>query len=153
MEDIEFTVRIHFSNGLSLEKQVPLSKAVKLSMKENVIIDVDTDLYEVKGLNTTIVIPLNMTFVINKAPDIGKQETVSRYMIYKRDNGKCGFCGKELSRAEATVDHLLPKSRGGETTWDNVVLACKPCNSHKDNMTPEEAGMKLLIKPYNPKKS
>ena len=152
MEDIEFTVRIHFANGFSLERQVPLSKAVKLSMKDNVIIDVDTDLYEEKGLNNTIVIPLSMTFVINKAPALKNQNAVSRYMVYKRDKGRCAYCGKELSRTEATIDHILPKSRGGKTTWENVVLSCKKCNCDKDDMTPEEAGMKLLVKPYNPKK-
>jgi 5-methylcytosine-specific restriction endonuclease McrA len=74
-------------------------------------------------------------------------------MLYKRDQGKCSYCGKEITQKESTIDHIIPKSKGGSNTWENICLACKPCNVFKDDRSPKEAKMKLLITPYNPKKS
>lgn len=147
-----FTVRVYFQNGLVLEKEVPLSKAVKLSSKENVIVENDVDCVEIKGVNGTIIVPIIMTFVIQAAPPLKHLDRVSRYMLYKRDNGKCGYCGTALSQRESTIDHIHPKAQGGRTVWENVVIACKKCNCEKDNKTPEQAGMKLRVKPYNPKR-
>lgn len=69
--------------------------------------------------------------------------TVSKRDILRRDGYTCAYCGEEGN----TVDHILPESRGGENTWGNLVCACRDCNGKKDNMTPEEAGMKLLWTP------
>ena len=59
-------------------------------------------------------------------------------------------CIKKLKRNELNIDHVLPKSRGGGTSWENLVISCIPCNAKKDNKTPKEAGMHLLRKPYRP---
>ena len=75
----------------------------------------------------------------------------SRKLIEIRDKGKCQYCGKKLSKSEKTIDHVIPKSRGGENSWENVVLCCKKCNKKKGDKTPEEANMKLLNKPKKPK--
>lgn len=75
------------------------------------------------------------------------KERVSRKDIYYRDYHKCGYCGKELFKnGMATLDHIIPKSRGGKHTKYNLVTSCKSCNSRKSDRTPEEAGMKLLHK-------
>lgn len=66
--------------------------------------------------------------------------------VMQRDNWTCVFCGKKAD----TVDHVLPRSRGGEDIWENLAAACQPCNNRKANRTPEEAGMKLLWHPYAP---
>lgn len=153
MTDVTFNVTVHFSNGVSIQRGVPLSKAAKLSVKNNVIVPPDTEYVEIKSINDSIVIPLNMTFVIPLSPDFRHVDSVSRYMLYTRDHGRCAYCGKELKKTEATIDHILPVSQGGQTTWDNVALACSKCNCRKDNRTPEQAGMKLMIKPYNPKRA
>ena len=154
LQDLNFTVTIHFNNGATIEHEVNLSKAYKLSSKPNVIIPENTELIELKGINNqTIIIPMNMTFVINEAPDFKHIDKVSRYMLYRRDNGKCSYCGKAISMKEATIDHIFPKSQGGQTTWENVALACHKCNCRKDNRTPKQAGMTLLVTPYNPKRS
>ena len=151
--DITFNVTVYFSNGVTIQKEVPLSKAAKLSQKVNVLIDPESELYEVKGLNgQTMVIPINMTFVINAAPIFQHVDRVSRYMLYKRDNQKCAYCQKDISQKEATIDHVIPRFLGGQTTWENCVLACRRCNCKKDNRTPEQAGMKLHVVPYNPKR-
>jgi len=66
----------------------------------------------------------------------------------KRDGHKCAYCGR--GDLPFTIDHVIPKSKGGEDTWENLVTACLPCNNRKGNRTPEEASMKLRIKPYKP---
>lgn len=67
-----------------------------------------------------------------------------RLRIYRRDEGRCRFCGVPLTRSEFTLDHLYPRSKGGPD-WDvNLVVACSPCNNQKGDMTLEESGMELL---------
>jgi 5-methylcytosine-specific restriction endonuclease McrA len=72
---------------------------------------------------------------------------LNRQNIFKRDGNRCQYCGKY---DDLTLDHVLPKSRGGKTNWDNLITACKRCNSQKGDLTPEEAGMKLYQKPFKP---
>ena len=82
-----------------------------------------------------------------------KTEVVfSRQNLLLRDRYTCQYCGKYLKNPkERTIDHVIPKSRGGKTVWTNVVLCCKKCNLKKGDRTPEEAGLKLLKKPKAPK--
>lgn len=75
----------------------------------------------------------------------------SRRNIFHRDDNTCQYCGEEYPRKELTVDHIIPRSRGGKNTFTNIVAACKTCNSRKANKTPEEAGMKLIKPPHTPK--
>ncbi|GJQ64121.1 MAG: HNH endonuclease [Melioribacteraceae bacterium] len=77
-----------------------------------------------------------------------KNIILSRKNVIKRDGYRCGYCGKR--NAELTIDHILPKSRGGKDTWDNLVTCCIKCNNKKGNQTPNEAEMPLLVKPYTP---
>ena len=71
----------------------------------------------------------------------------SRTNIHLRDSGMCAYCGKKVDRKEATLDHVLPVSKGGKTTWENCVTACAPCNSNKSDTT---KGWKPKFKPYKP---
>jgi len=73
--------------------------------------------------------------------------TPTRRNILRRDKMRCQYCGKPQ---ELTVDHILPRSRGGQDTWVNLTTACTKCNQKKGNRTPEEAGMPLKHKPYKP---
>lgn len=66
----------------------------------------------------------------------------------RRDGYKCAYCGR--SDIPLTVDHVIPKARGGEDSWENLVCACTKCNNAKGDRTPEEAKMKLLQKPFKP---
>jgi len=70
--------------------------------------------------------------------------------LFARDQNLCLYCGDEFPTTLLTRDHVHPTSRGGKDTWDNVVTACKACNSRKDDKTPEEANMPLLALPYAP---
>lgn len=73
---------------------------------------------------------------------------LSRRNVFKRDGNTCAYCGRKTS--DLTLDHVIPRSRGGANTWENLVSACQACNHRKANRTPEEAGMKLLRKPAKP---
>ncbi|MEY3690280.1 MAG: HNH endonuclease [Candidatus Kapaibacteriota bacterium] len=77
-----------------------------------------------------------------------KNIELSRRNILRRDNNQCQYCGKISS--PLTLDHIIPRSRGGMDTWDNLVTACVRCNNRKGNQTPEEAGMKLAKQPRKP---
>ena len=72
---------------------------------------------------------------------------INRVRIYKRDGFQCTYCG---GKKNLTLDHILPKSRGGMNTWTNLITCCSPCNRMKGDRTPEEAGMIMSIKPYEP---
>ncbi|HWP56763.1 MAG TPA: HNH endonuclease [Candidatus Acidoferrales bacterium] len=75
----------------------------------------------------------------------------SRYNIYARDKSTCQYCGRRLPRHELNLDHVIPRSLGGTSTWENVVCSCHECNRRKGGRTPESAGMTLLRKPVRPK--
>ncbi|MCS7005678.1 MAG: HNH endonuclease [Cytophagales bacterium] len=72
---------------------------------------------------------------------------LSRQNIFKRDNYTCVYCG---SREDLTLDHVIPRSRGGTSSWTNLVTACRRCNAKKGDFTPEEANMKMAYAPYKP---
>jgi 5-methylcytosine-specific restriction endonuclease McrA len=73
-----------------------------------------------------------------------RMQVVTKKNIYLRDNHTCQYCSRKFHGSELTLDHVLPRSRGGRNTWENLVTACKKCNQAKDDRTPDEAGMKLL---------
>lgn len=73
-----------------------------------------------------------------------------RAILYRRDRNLCAYCGQQYADWRLTIDHILPKSRGGRNVWMNCVAACKPCNHRKADRTPEEAGMELMYLPYAP---
>lgn len=75
----------------------------------------------------------------------------SRQNIYLRDKCTCQYCGKKFPRSELNLDHVIPRSRGGRTTWENIVCSCVPCNLRKGGRTPVEANMRLLKRPSRPK--
>lgn len=70
--------------------------------------------------------------------------------IFARDNFTCMYCGEQPKVRNLTKDHVVPRSRGGATTWTNITTACNPCNLYKADRTPEEAGMKLKELPCRP---
>lgn len=72
---------------------------------------------------------------------------LSRKNVLKRDGNKCQYCG---STRDLTIDHVIPRSRGGDDSWENLVTACTRCNNKKGSRTPREAQMPLRIKPYRP---
>jgi 5-methylcytosine-specific restriction endonuclease McrA len=75
----------------------------------------------------------------------------SRGNIYLRDQNRCQYCGKKFPSSELSLDHVVPISRGGKSTWENVVCACLPCNVRKGNKLLHESGMNLIRHPHRPK--
>ena len=75
----------------------------------------------------------------------------SRFNVIFRDNFECQYCGKNGTVKELTIDHVIPISRGGKNTWENVVTACSPCNSKKGSKLLDEMGVKLKRSPFRPK--
>jgi 5-methylcytosine-specific restriction endonuclease McrA len=77
----------------------------------------------------------------------------NRRNLFARDGNHCQYCGKSFPTSELSLDHIVPRSRGGPTTWENVVCACVSCNVRKGGRTPQEAHMKLIRPPVKPKRS
>lgn len=75
----------------------------------------------------------------------------SRLNIMLRDTHTCQYCGQRLKRTELNIDHVVPRSRGGVTIWENVVTSCHECNRRKGGRMPEDVGMKLIRKPARPR--
>ena len=76
-----------------------------------------------------------------------ERRSLSRKNILLRDQFTCQYCGKVFQPSDLTLDHIVPRSRGGNSTWENLVACCKRCNHKKGSHTPEDAGMTLLKKP------
>lgn len=76
-----------------------------------------------------------------------KGVVLTRQNVFKRDGGQCQYCG---TIHDLTLDHVLPRSRGGKSSWENLATACKPCNSKKGDRTPQEAKMALARQPFKP---
>lgn len=78
---------------------------------------------------------------------------LNRRNLFARDGNTCQYCGKKYPMSELSVDHVLPRSQGGRTSWDNVVCACVRCNVKKGGRTPEQARMHLINVPRRPRRS
>jgi len=76
---------------------------------------------------------------------------LTRENLMVRDGHACQYCGKKPSLRELNIDHVLPRSRGGPDSWENLVTSCMPCNLRKGWRTPDEANMRLLRRPFQPK--
>lgn len=76
----------------------------------------------------------------------------NRRNIYARDLNRCQYCGQRLPTTELSLDHIVPRSQGGKSTWDNIVCCCIRCNVRKGGRRPDEAHMRLIVKPVKPKR-
>ena len=129
---------------------ITLKKAFKLINSDKVWGDeTDPECYEIVCVAKVIRIPkvLVLKYYV-KLPF--KKAAPTRQNVFKRDQYCCGYCGMDLSDKTATIDHVVPRSRGGSSSWTNMVTACKDCNTHKGNRTPKEAKMDLRFKPHEP---
>jgi 5-methylcytosine-specific restriction endonuclease McrA len=82
---------------------------------------------------------------------IRKEARFNRLNIFRRDGGRCQYCSKQFSRSELTIDHVVPRTQGGRSVWDNVVCCCIDCNRKKGGRTPAQARMKLKTVPKKPR--
>jgi 5-methylcytosine-specific restriction endonuclease McrA len=85
----------------------------------------------------------------NRYPN--RRVSFNRRNIFARDENRCQYCGRSFATNELSIDHVVPLSRGGRSTWGNVVCACTRCNKRKGGRTPPEARMKLVRRPGEPR--
>ena len=134
---------------------VPWQRAVALWFQGKVeIVEEYTD-KEIRSITFSIKMPSIVRF-LQAVRGHRRAVKFSRENVYARDKGSCQYqaardCPRKLTRAEATYDHVIPRSQGGKTTWDNVVICCVPCNQMKGGRTPEQARMHLRSRPVRPK--
>jgi hypothetical protein len=128
---------------------ITIGKAYKLIARDKVWGDENNEFYEVVSVSKTVKIPkvLILKYYV-KLPY--KKASPSRQNILRRDQFCCQYCGVDLNSKDATVDHITPKSKGGASSWVNMVAACRCCNLAKGNRTPKEAKMELQSKPKEP---
>ena len=80
-----------------------------------------------------------------------KEVKFTRHNIFERDRNTCQYCGQVFERKDLNLDHVIPRDRGGPTSWENIVCSCIHCNTQKANRTPQEAALHLVRKPKRPK--
>jgi 5-methylcytosine-specific restriction endonuclease McrA len=129
---------------------VSVQRAIVLLLKEKAEV-VEAAKTMLRAANYTIHLPIVIRLVTFVPIPHRLPLPLSRRTVLARDLYTCQYCGAQPSCHELTVDHVVPRSRGGATTWENVVAACAPCNHKKGNRIPEEARMALLAQPARPR--
>jgi 5-methylcytosine-specific restriction endonuclease McrA len=129
---------------------VPIQRAIVLLLKEKAEI-VEAAKTKLRAERIAIDWPLVIRLVAFVPVPRRLPLPLSRRTVMARDLHTCQYCGGQPGKHELTIDHVVPRSRGGATTWENVVTACAPCNRRKGDRLPEEAKMTLLSKPARPR--
>jgi len=109
--------------------------------------DVEKIGWVMRSPSITLTVPEHIRLKTGGKERIWKISPVNRREVLRRDGHTCQYCG---SKKRLTLDHVMPRSKGGQHSWDNVVAACAPCNSYKADRTPEMAKMQLRRKPQVP---
>lgn len=101
----------------------------------------------IRSPNVVLMVPEQIRLTIADTERVWRVPPVNRREVLRRDKHACQYCG---STKQLTLDHVIPRSKGGKHTWDNVVTACEKCNSRKGDRTPHQAGMILRSTPKAP---
>src|SRR5581483_8100162 len=122
-------------------------RAVVLLLKEKAEV-LEHGSWELHSETSTISRPVVIRLVSYvRIPRDTHRRKITRRAVFARDDWTCQYCG---SRSSLTVDHVVPRSKGGGSSWDNIVASCAPCNRRKGNGLPRDAGMRLLRQPRTP---
>ena len=122
-------------------------RAVVLLLKDKAEV-VEHATRELHSATTTIARPVVIRLVTYvRIPRDTHRRKITRRAVFARDDWTCQYCG---ARSNLTVDHVVPRSKGGESNWTNIVASCAPCNRRKGNSLPRHVGMKLLKQPRTP---
>lgn len=147
---VMITATTYFSNNVMIRHQVTLARVFSLLSHPRAVVPPDADLLEVRSPSQVYLVPDRIIVNINRA-FVPRPPMPTKRLIYERDGGTCSYCGKPVPYHTATVDHVVPLCQGGGSTWDNLVCCCTSCNQRKGSRTPEQAHMKLLRRPFQPK--
>ncbi|RKG87132.1 HNH endonuclease [Corallococcus terminator] len=131
--------------------RIPWQRAIHLLFQGKVEVVEEYEDRVVRSVTVELRMPSVIRFVraLWKGP---RGIRFSRENVYQRDHCRCQYCGLKVTRPEATYDHVVPRAQGGHTSWENIVIACVPCNQRKGNRTPAQARLTLLAVPVKPKK-
>lgn len=129
---------------------VPWRRAVNLQWQDRAVVVTE----DAKRILRSPSFEMGMPRVIKLRNHISRKlrlkVPMTRRNIAIRDNSSCQYCGLVLETADHTIDHIVPRARGGSSVWTNLVLACAQCNKRKSDRTPQEAGLALRQKPVEP---
>lgn len=139
------TITLVLDSGYQPINMVPFSKALSYVVKGKVDVLASYDISVHSRWKMPAVVRL--TRLLHRRKHWVK---FSRQNVFLRDRCRCQYCSQKKIPSELTFDHVIPRSRGGKTSWQNIVTACIACNRKKGNRTPEEAGMRLRTKPVRP---
>ena len=106
--------------------------------------------YEDEVRSPTFSMRLPSVIALKQYVPLSRRPAFTRFNVFLRDRFACQYCGDAPGTTELTFDHVIPKSRGGHTAWDNVVAACSDCNLVKGNKMPRDCGMIPAVKPIEP---
>ena len=106
--------------------------------------------YDAEARSPSRRVPVPSVVALKNYVALASSPAFTRYNIYLRDGFTCQYCAERLPAGGLTFDHVVPRSRGGLSSWENVVAACSPCNLRKANRTPNEADMPLTTEPRRP---
>ncbi len=136
------------SQGYEPIQVISWQRAITLLMldKADVVEEYDE---VIRAVSTVMQVPA-VVRLRKSFPRKAKPVKFSRVNIYARDNYRCQYCGTRCTTNDLTYDHVIPRSKGGLTSWENIVSCCYTCNRDKANRTPVEAHMKLLSMPKRP---
>lgn len=148
MQHVDATRTLLLSQGYEPIKIISWQRAMTLLMLDKVDI---VEQYDTEIRAMSIVVKVPAVIRLRKAfRRHTKPVKFSRVNIYARDGYRCQYCGARCTIDELTYDHVTPRSRGGRTTWENIVSCCYTCNANKANRTPGEARMALRATPVRP---
>ncbi len=145
---LEQSIVVFSQNYLPISR-VNIRRAIVLLLtgKAEPLALMNVPVWKVRSPSQVIEVPEHIRLTIKGKERAWRVPPVNRREVLRRDHHTCQYCG---STHNLTLDHVVPLSRGGSHTWDNVVTACERCNQRKGNRTPEEAGMVLRSKPRAP---
>jgi 5-methylcytosine-specific restriction endonuclease McrA len=144
----EFTRTLLLTRGYEPIQVISWQRAITLVALDKVEVVEEYDA-EIRAVSLMVRVPA-VVRLLKTFRRHAKPVKFSRVNIYARDGHRCQYCGVTCSVSELTYDHVIPRSRGGRTVWENIVSACYACNRRKANRTPAEAGMKLRAAPVRP---
>jgi 5-methylcytosine-specific restriction endonuclease McrA len=125
----------------------PWQEAVKAIFRDTVTVIEEYDRY-IHSPTTEFRLP--SVIALKEYMRVSENPAFTRFNVFLRDCWHCQYCGDPYKTHQLTFDHVIPRSRGGRTSWDNIVSACKPCNTKKGNKLPHDCGMHPMTAPREP---
>lgn len=125
----------------------PWQEAVKAVFRDSVTVISE---YDMLVHSPTTEIKLPSVLALKDYVKAAHMPAFTRFNVFLRDQWRCQYCSETFKTSDLTFDHVIPRSRGGQTSWDNIVTSCRDCNTRKGNAMPMDCGMHPVQEPYQP---